>query len=216
MAAIDFPSNPSVGQSLTHDARTWVWDGEVWENQSIRDFVRTVHDTAPVNPEVGDEWFNSANGRLYNYYDGYWIEIGASVQGPSGVVTASSPLSYDSENKALSIDLSSYYTSSQTDTYLNLKKDEINQTLSSDTTLVAGYRYFVDTSAARNLTLPASPAVGDEIQLFDATGTGSTNNVTINNNSNKINGTLDSAIIDIDGFATVFVYTGSTYGWRMI
>jgi hypothetical protein len=203
MAAIDFPSNPSVGQSLTHDARTWVWDGEVWENQSIRDFVRTVHDTAPVNPEVGDEWFNSANGRLYNYYDGYWIEIGASVQGPSGVVTASSPLSYDSENKALSIDLSNY-------------KEEINQTLSSDTTLVGGYRYFVDTSAARTLTLPASPAVGDEIQLFDAAGTGSTNNVTINNNSNKINGTLDSAIIDIDGFATVFVYTGSTYGWRMI
>jgi hypothetical protein len=203
MAAIDFPSNPSVGQSLTHDARTWVWDGEVWENQSIRDFVRTVHDTAPVNPEVGDEWFNSANGRLYNYYDGYWIEIGASVQGPSGVVTASSPLSYDSENKALSIDLSNY-------------KEEINQTLSSDTALVGGYRYFVDTSAARTLTLPASPAVGDEIQLFDATGTGSTNNVTINNNSNKINGTLDSAIIDIDGFATVFVYTGSTYGWRMI
>ena len=131
-------------------------------------------------------------------------------------LNVSSPLSYTSASQSLSIDLSSYYTSSQTDTFLNLKKDEINQTLSSDTTLVAGYRYFVDTSAARTLTLPATPAVGDEIQLFDASGTGSTNNVTINNNSNKINGTLDTALIDIDGFATVFVWTGSTYGWRMI
>ena len=131
-------------------------------------------------------------------------------------LNVSSPLSYTSATQSLSIDLSSYYTSSQTDTYLNLKKDEINQTLASDTTLVAGYRYFVDTSAARTLTLPATPAVGDEIQIFDATGTGSTNNVTINNNSNKINGTLDTALIDIDGFATVFVWTGSTYGWRMI
>ena len=118
-------------------------------------------------------------------------------------LNVSSPLSYTSASQSLSIDLSTY-------------KREINQTLSSDTTLVAGYRYFVDTSAARTLTLPATPAVGDEIQLFDASGTGSTNNVTINNNSNKINGTLDTALIDVDGFATVFVYTGSTYGWRMI
>lgn len=118
-------------------------------------------------------------------------------------LNVSSPLSYTSATQSLSIDLSTY-------------KREINQTLASDTTLVAGYRYFVDTSAARTLTLPATPAVGDEIQLFDATGTGSTNNVTINNNSNKINGTLDTALIDIDGFATVFVWTGSTYGWRMI
>ena len=118
-------------------------------------------------------------------------------------LNVSSPLSYTSASQSLSIDLSTY-------------KREINQTLSSDTTLVAGYRYFVDTSAARTLTLPATPAVGDEIQLFDASGTGSTNNVTINNNSNKINGTLDTALIDIDGFATVFVWTGSTYGWRMI
>ena len=118
-------------------------------------------------------------------------------------LNVSSPLSYTSATQSLSIDLSTY-------------KREINQTLASDTTLVAGYRYFVDTSAARTLTLPATPAVGDEIQIFDATGTGSTNNVTINNNSNKINGTLDTALIDIDGFATVFVWTGSTYGWRMI
>lgn len=87
--------------------------------------------------------------------------------------------------------------------------------VSSNITLAANGRYFVDTSAARTLTLPASPALGDEIMVFDASGTAGTNNITIANNSNKINGTLDSALLDVNGVAAVFVWTGSTYGWRM-
>lgn len=88
--------------------------------------------------------------------------------------------------------------------------------VSSDITLEAAYRYFIDTSAARELTLPASPNLGDAIELFDAVGTAATNNVTVLNNSEKINGVLDSAIIDMDEFVVSFIYTGSTYGWRMI
>lgn len=119
-------------------------------------------------------------------------------------------------NGVATLDANGFVTASQLNVDLSTVKQEINTNLSSDVTVAAGYRYFVDTSAARTITLPSGPTVGDEIQLFDATGTGSTNNVTVNNNSQKINGVLDSAIIDIDGFATVFVYTGSTYGWRMI
>lgn len=124
MTAIDFPSNPTVGQSLTIGSRTWIWDGSVWANQSTREFVRSVSDTAPSNPETGDEWFNSATGRLYTYYDSYWIEIGASVSGPSGLVDATAPLSYNSQSKLLSIDLSAYDTSSQVDTKLDGKLDK--------------------------------------------------------------------------------------------
>ena len=91
----------------------------------------------------------------------------------------------------------------------------VNQSISSNITLVAGTRYFVDTSAARTLTLPASPSVGDDIVIIDATGTASTNNVTINSNGGKINGTIQNAIIDVDGAQASFTYTGSTYGWRI-
>ena len=179
------------GNYLTTDGTTASW-------APLDITATTVSEDPPLLPEVGDAWFRSSTGQFFIYYDGFWIEIGAG----------SEP------------DLSAYYTSAETDTAIAtaiaVKKTEINQALSADATMQAGYRYFVDTSATRTLTLPATPAVGDEIQLFDAVGTGSTNNVTINNNSNKINGVLDSAIIDIDGFATVFVYTGSTYGWRMI
>jgi len=94
-------------------------------------------------------------------------------------------------------------------------KQEINLSISANTTLVAGRRYFVDTTAARTLTLPASPAVGNEIVVIDATGTAGTNNITINSNNLKINGEVQNAIIDLDGGAALFLYTGSTYGWRM-
>jgi len=89
-----------------------------------------------------------------------------------------------------------------------------NSSINSNVTLAAGIRYFVDASAARTLTLPASPSVGDEIQVFDATGTAGTNNITVLRNALNINGTADDALLNANGAAASFVYTGSTYGWR--
>jgi hypothetical protein len=94
-------------------------------------------------------------------------------------------------------------------------KQEINVSISTNTNLVAGRRYFVDTTAARTLTLPASPAVGNEIVVIDATGTAGTNNITINSNSGKINGTVQNLTIDVDGAGASLIYTGATYGWRV-
>lgn len=88
------------------------------------------------------------------------------------------------------------------------------QAVSSNITLQANYNYFVDTTAARTLTLPASPALGDTIVIYDASGTAATNNITIARNGNKINGALDNAIIDVNQSSSLFVYTGSTVGWR--
>lgn len=87
--------------------------------------------------------------------------------------------------------------------------------ISSNVTLAANNKYFVDTTAARTLTLPASPTLGDEIQVFDASGAAATNNITINSNSGKINGSVQDAILDVNGVATSLIYTGSTYGWRL-
>jgi len=100
-------------------------------------------------------------------------------------------------------------------TQLNGKKAETNTAISSNQTLAVGYRYFVDTAAARTLTLPASPSVGDEIQVFDATNTAATNKITLGSNSLKINGTVQDAELDTNGVAVALVYTGSTYGWRL-
>jgi hypothetical protein len=94
-------------------------------------------------------------------------------------------------------------------------KQEINLAISSNTTLVTGYRYFVDTTAARTLTLPANPSLGSEIVIFDSTGTAGTNNITLARNGNKINSLTENAIIDVDKAAAVLIYTGTAIGWRL-
>ena len=88
------------------------------------------------------------------------------------------------------------------------------QAVSSNITMAANYNYFVDTTAARTLTLPASPSLGDTIVIYDASGTAATNNITVSRNGNKINGQTEDAIIDVDQAISVFVYTGTTLGWR--
>jgi VCBS repeat-containing protein len=89
-----------------------------------------------------------------------------------------------------------------------------NVVQSTNGTLLAGRNYFVDTTAARTLTLPASPSVGDTITIYDASGTAATNNITIARNGSKINGQTEDAIIDVNQASSVFVYTGATVGWR--
>lgn len=89
-----------------------------------------------------------------------------------------------------------------------------NMTIAANAVLESNTKYFVDSSAARTLTLPSAPSLGDEIVIFDATGQSSTNNITVLRNGNKINSTLDDAIIDVDQSTSIFTYTGTTIGWR--
>ena len=88
------------------------------------------------------------------------------------------------------------------------------QAVSSNITMAANYNYFVDTTAARTLTLPASPSLGDTILIYDASGTAATNNITVSPNGGKINGQSTNAIIDVNQSSSLFVYTGTTVGWR--
>jgi len=89
-----------------------------------------------------------------------------------------------------------------------------SSTVSSNITMAANNNYFVNTSAARTLTLPASASVGDTIAIYDAYGSAATNNITISRNSHKINGLTEDAIIDVDQSSSLLVYTGTTLGWR--
>jgi hypothetical protein len=85
--------------------------------------------------------------------------------------------------------------------------------VSSNITISSNNKYFVDTTSARTLTLPSSPALGDEIYIFDASNNSLTNNITVLPNGNKLNGAIDSLIIDSNGAAVYLAYTGSAFGW---
>ena len=87
---------------------------------------------------------------------------------------------------------------------------------SSSITIAANDRYFVDTSgAAKTITLPASPQVGDQVSLLDLAGTFDTNAMTVGRNSLKINGATADLVVNVEDAAIQLVYTGATYGWKL-
>ena len=82
-------------------------------------------------------------------------------------------------------------------------------------TAVSGDGFFVNTtSGAVTVTLPASPSAGDIVAFKDYASTFATNNLTICNNSSKINGACGDATLDTNGQAITLVYVDSTKGWK--
>jgi hypothetical protein len=87
----------------------------------------------------------------------------------------------------------------------------------SSITVAANDRYFVDTTGgAVTITLPASPQTGDQVRLLDLAGTFDTNNLTIGRNGNNIMGAAADLTVSTEDSALQLVYTGATYGWKLI
>jgi len=81
-------------------------------------------------------------------------------------------------------------------------------------TAVAGNAYPVNTtSGAVTVTLPASPTVGQAVQITDYAGTWATNNVTIGPNGGKINSTAANVVGATKRETIAFVYIDATQGW---
>jgi hypothetical protein len=100
-------------------------------------------------------------------------------------------------------------------TSLGTKKTEVSASISANTNLVAGRRYFVTSASALTLTLPSSPSVNDQVDIFDASGNASTYNITVARNAKLINGNAGNLIIDVNGGWFTLVFTGNTYGWKV-
>ena len=86
-----------------------------------------------------------------------------------------------------------------------------------DFTGVSGVGYFVNTAGgAVAVTLPGSPSAGNVIGISDYNSTSGTNNITINRNSNKINGGTQNLIISKPNAAIQLVYIDATTGWQSV
>jgi len=71
------------------------------------------------------------------------------------------------------------------------------------------------TSSAFTVILPASPSVGDYVQIVDYAGTFATNNLTINPNGLKIQSQTSNVKISKNNEALVLTYIDSTSGWKV-
>jgi hypothetical protein len=81
-------------------------------------------------------------------------------------------------------------------------------------TAVSGRGYPCNTtSSAFTVTLPASATAGDYIQIVDYAGTFLTNNITLNPNGLKINGSTDNRVLNTAREGVVITYVDSTQGW---
>ena len=83
-------------------------------------------------------------------------------------------------------------------------------------TVQAGAQILVDTSSgAVTITLPASPAAGDEVTFLDSENTFDSNNLTVGRNSSNINGAASNLVVANERAAFTLVYSGdATVGWQ--
>ena len=89
--------------------------------------------------------------------------------------------------------------------------------VTTNTTMVAGRGYFVDTSSGQiTMTLPASAVIGDTIAIKDYTANFGTNKITIGRNGHNIQGQAANANIETNRASVELVYVDSTKGWLFV
>lgn len=218
MATLDFPNSPTIGDVFIAGSGSYEWTGTAWISYNLGNVEWTDVQNKPEEIETSETLEAFVDGRIELIIDGApdtlntLNELAAALNDNAdfaGAMNTALAGKADLSHTHAIADVTDLQTS------LDAKKTEVNYQIAANNTLVAGGRYFVDTNAARTLTLPASPAVGDEIWIADQTGLAGTNNITVNNNGSLINGVSDTLIIDVNGAVATLLYTGSDLGWRV-
>ena len=88
------------------------------------------------------------------------------------------------------------------------------RTVSAAETVQAGAKLFVATNGgAVTVTLPTSPAVGDEVSFVDSRYTFDSNALTVGRAGSKIANASSDLVVNTEGAAFGLVYSGSDVGW---
>jgi hypothetical protein len=99
-----------------------------------------------------------------------------------------------------------------------LQKGMTSVTAASKTTYtaVASDQIVVDTAAnIVTITLPATPAVGDEVTIMDGSATGgfATNNCVVARNGSNIEGAASDDNLTVNNQCVTLIYANATKGW---
>ena len=91
-------------------------------------------------------------------------------------------------------------------------------TPSANYTAVNGDQILVDTSGGGingpvTITLPSSPAIGNEVHFIDSGNNLASNNLTIGRNGSNILGSASDLVVSTNSSAFTLVYVNATRGW---
>ena len=103
----------------------------------------------------------------------------------------------------------------------NINKGLINKgyyTIPGAYTAVDGDQLLVNTSSGGinssvTITLPASPAIGNEVHFIDSGNFLASNNLTISRNGSNILGSASNLTVNVNGAAFTLVYVNAARGW---
>jgi hypothetical protein len=189
------PSSPVLGQVwIESDSSATAFDTNIITRQA---FTATSNQTVFTTTQPFIEGYEQV------YFNGMLL-----LRGTDYTTSNSNTVTLDSG--AAANDIVEVLRVTNLSTYIPVPYSAIT----ANTNLVVGTRYFVTSSSALTLTLPSSPAVNDQIDIFDASGNAATYNITVARNTKKINGVTGNLIIDTSGAWMTLIYTGSTYGWK--
>jgi hypothetical protein len=205
------PTSPEIGQIwIDSDDNVTVFDSNIIRRQP---FTATAGQTNFVTTVPFIDGFEQVyfNGLLLLKTTDY------TTSGTNTVILGSAAAVNDIIEVVTITNLNSVntYTQAETDALLAANTSVAPLSISANTNLLAKKRYFVTSASALTLTLPASPALNDEIQILDASGNASTYNITVARNGRLINGNAGNLIIDVNGGWYTLLYTGATYGWKV-
>ena len=86
--------------------------------------------------------------------------------------------------------------------------------VTNNTSANVNTKYIVNTDSANlTITLPSSPALGDEVGIIDGTGNASVHAITIGRNGGNIQGAASNMTVTTDRSAFTLVYYNVSQGW---
>jgi hypothetical protein len=87
--AIDFPADPIVDQEYYTNNTLYVYDGSKWSVKLTARALTVTSDSLPVDPVVGQFWWNSDVASMFVYTGAEWVpavaSAGVTASGLSGI-----------------------------------------------------------------------------------------------------------------------------------